>query len=178
MDMQMIACYISRLNQTLGQTCKKLDYQNLTSLAVTVGKTTVMHREYTRNLGPWFDNHMAMHDHVVRLFEAFIRKYLTENSANFLIHAIVTICLLTPSRSKVQPYYACVDRATLVANRIIFIIVLLAYKSLNGMRPSYPRDLLQRLETKPRETDRLWAWRCYRGGYFISEVLLSSLDLE
>lgn len=89
------ACYISRLNQTLGQTCNKLEwgefritllrfvpewfliiddklwqntvldnwfksYQNITSLAVTVGKSTVMHREYTRNLGPWFDNHVAM----------------------------------------------------------------------------------------------------------------------
>lgn len=77
-------------------------YQQLSKVSIesiAVGTSIIKPVECVRNLGAWFDNHMSLDTHVVKVCgKAFrdlytirqIRKFISEESTKTLVHAFVT----------------------------------------------------------------------------------------
>ena len=160
-------------------TPRQLSKVNIDGL--TVGNAVVEPSNTVRNLGVWFDSNLDMETHVVNICKSSfyvlynlrrIRKYLDKESAETIVHALITTKLdycngllfghpdsVISRLQKVQN--AC---ARLVCNsskfchvtplfdtlhwlpirqRIEFKILLIVFKSLLGQAPSYISDMLK-----------------------------------
>ena len=154
------------------------------STTITVGDDTVLPVNIVRNLGSFFDRHMSMDHHVSQVIKSshhqlrrirYIRKYLTADATERLVHAFVTskldinngllagapgyrikslqhvqnaaVRLITGTR---RYDHITQSRQSLhwlpVKSRIDFKICLLVYKCLNGLAPQYLIDCLSRLD--------------------------------
>ena len=145
-----------------------------------VGDEKICPRESTRNLGIYFDQHEVMHIHVKRVCQAShyhlrkiskIRRYLSHDTAEILIHAYTTSKLdncnsllygvptytinklqtVQNAAGKIVTFTKKADHITLalrklhwlpVKHRIIFKEVLLVCKGLNSLAPAYISELL------------------------------------
>ena len=161
---------------------------SFSSTTITVGDDVVPPVSIVRNLGSFFDEHLSMDHHVSQVIKSsyhqlrrirYIRKYLTADTTERLVHAFVTSKLdinngllydLPGYRIKSLQHVqnaavrlitgkgrfdhippACQSLHWLpVRRRVIFKICLLVYKCLNRLAPRYLIDCLSELEN-PRE---------------------------
>ena len=152
--------------------------------SISVGSTPVTATGVVRNLGVKFDEHLQMSAHVSSVCQSAynqlrrisrIRRALTQEAAEILIHALVTSRLdngnallsgvtkdLILRLQRVQNAAArCVlglrkrDSASLalshlhwlpVRHRIIFKVLLLTWKALHGEAPEYIKEMLSPLQ--------------------------------
>ena len=153
------------------------------SLALThlqVGEEKICPSESVRNLGVHFDQHARMHVHMKKVCQTSlyhlrniskIRKYLSQETTEILIHAYITskldncnsllyglptyminklqiiqnaaarILTFTKKTNHITPIL-CKLHWLPVQYRIVFKILLLVYKGLNGLAPTYISELL------------------------------------
>ena len=144
---------------------------------ITIGSTNIAPILTTRNLGAWFDNHLnhkmtinksckAAYYHLYNIRR--IRKYLSHETVETLIHAFITsrldysnsLLFAIPAIDfqRVQNAAARLIRnvprwegitpvlqplhSLPIKHRINYKILLLTFKALNGLAPSYIQDLI------------------------------------
>ena len=129
---------------------------------VRVGDEFIAPNLSVRNLGVIMDNCFCMEQHVKKICSeanyhlrniSKIRKYLTQDSAQILIHAFISskldycnsllygIVTLARKYDSITPIMFKLHWLP-VHSRIIFKLLLLVYKALNGKAPSYISSLL------------------------------------
>ena len=140
---------------------------------VSVGDEQILPKSSARNLGVIFDECCNMVEHVNKIYKTSyyhlrniskIRKYLTEETKEILVHAFVSSKLdycnsllyghpkhMISSLQSVQNTTKKFDHITPVLIqlhwlpvhfRILFKVLLLVYNALNGMAPLYITELL------------------------------------
>ena len=157
------------------------ELNKITVESVNVGNISVPVKSSVRNLGAVFDCNLSMEAHVNNICKtsmyhlksiSHIRKYLSREATEKLIHALVTsridYCnsLLSGVTSKLLSKMQRVQNTAArliyrrrvrehispvlhqlhwlpVKERIVYKILLLCYKALNGQAPSYLCELLQ-----------------------------------
>jgi hypothetical protein len=155
----------------------------LQDCTIKVGEAAIAPSSSARNLGVVFDQNMSMVEQVTAICKATnfhlrnigrIRKYLTRDSAETVIHALVTSRLdnnnallaglpdtqinrLQKLQKTAARVVLCVQKydsinilATLhwlpIHERISFKILLMVFKALRGLGPRYMSDMLQPYE--------------------------------
>jgi hypothetical protein len=152
----------------------------LSQPAINIGDHDVESTKSVRNLGAIFDETMSMENHVNNVCRAAhmhlrnigrIRRYLTQEAAEVLVHSFVSTKLdymnallvglpgkLLKKLQKVQNLAARIVTKTKrtdhitpilkklhwlpVCQRIEYKILMLTYKALNGLAPDYIKDML------------------------------------
>ena len=183
--------YVNKLKLNNGKTEFMLlgrshDLQNVTLDSMHVGDVTVCKKDFVKNLGVMFDTNMKMDVHVENICRVSyyhlknisdIRKYLSKDSAQKLVHAFVTSRLdycnsllygtssiLLSKLQWVQNMAARIvalkgkyEHITPVLKdlhwlpiryRIIYKLLLITYKALNNQAPVYIKDFIQMYESK------------------------------
>ena len=139
--------------------------EKLDSCSITVGNNRISPSLCVKNLGSWFDSNLSMTDHINKACNAAfyhlhnlrrIKKYLSRDSLITLVHAFITSRLdycngLLFGLPKVQ--IAKLQRVHItpalyelhwlpVSLRIDYKILLLTFKCVYGLAPTYLSDLI------------------------------------
>ena len=140
----------------------------LNSCSITVGNNRISPSPCVRNPGSWFDSNLSMTDHINKACKATfyhlhnlrrIKKYLSRDSLITLVHAFITSRLA--QIAKLQRVQNVAARLILgigkfshitpelhelhwqpVSLRIDYKILLLTFKCIYGLAPTYLSDLI------------------------------------
>ena len=146
-----------------------------------VGSTIISPASVTKNLGVWFDENMTMVSNINQMCKSSyfhlhnirrIRKYLTSDTAQTLIHALITarvdycnsllsgipdiqigrlqrlqnsaarLICGTPRYSHITPVLRALQWLP-VPFRVVFKIAVITFKAIHGMAPGYVCDLVR-----------------------------------
>ena len=155
--------------------------EKLDNISIRVGDSDIHPVPLARNLGCWFDSRLSMASHITKICASsfyylynirWIRKYLSRQSTEILVHAFITSCLdycngllyglpdcLLNKLQRVQN--ACASWTEFLSPliyelhwlpikfRIEFKILLITFKILNFLVPTYLSSLISlRLPSK------------------------------
>jgi hypothetical protein len=147
---------------------------------ILIGTSYISPRNKVRNLGAFFDTDLSLHDHISQICKAssfhlrnigLIRKYLTKEATEQLVHAFVSsrldmgnsllyglpdiqikrlrrlqniaarIVTRTNPRAHITPVLKELHWLP-IQDRVVFKLLIYVYRSKIGMSPSYLTDLL------------------------------------